>query len=256
MIFLPIIENKISQHIAVIFFLIPLYLSIDSAKELRRFFIEQQNLFDGKEKNNKTDHLATIQSVAFLTFFLWASALSKAYLSFTISIFSTMVLFFTVAAFIFYLSLKISNPKSSDLLFYSILAGFIIAELFWALSFSPLGHFSISAVLLIIFWFWRDILQRHFENKLSRKIILQNIIFGAVGLGLIFLSAKWLPIWFYSPKLSFWIHFRIYRLFKKLLFYRIILKILKQVQDDRLFTAWKLIENWKLKIFLSSSRQN
>lgn len=136
----------------------------------------------------------TKQAVTFITFFLWASGIYGIYLNFNISISSVMILFFIVTVFLFYQTLKISNPKSLCLLFFSLVIGLIMTELIWTFSFWPLDHFSIGAMLLVIFWFWWDILGRFLQKKLNKKIIFEDIIFGILGLGLIFLSTKWLPI--------------------------------------------------------------
>jgi len=188
----PFTNERISQQIWIIFSIVLLYLALSNAKGFI-YFSEQKNLSNAPEKSDEIDCLKINQAISFITFFLWTSGIGKAYLNFNISVSLAMILLFVVIIFLFYQSSKISNPESPHLLFYSLVIGFMMTELAWTLSFWPLEHFSIGATLLVIYWFWWDILGRSLKEKLNKKIIFKDIIFGALGIGLILLSTKWLP---------------------------------------------------------------
>ncbi len=184
--------NERIQQIWIIFSLVLLYLALSSAKGFI-YFSKQKNLSNTSEKSGEIDCLKINQAISFITFFLWTSGISKAYLNFNISVSLAMTLLFVVIVLIFHQSSKISNHEFPHLLFYSLVIGFMMTELAWTLSFWPLEHFSIGATLLVIYWFWWDILGRSFKEKLNKKIIFKDLIFGALGIGLILLSTKWLP---------------------------------------------------------------
>lgn len=186
-------NERIFQQILITFSLILLYLALSNTKGLL-LLSEQKKLSNTLEESDKTDCLKINQAISFITFFLWTSGISKACLNFNISVSLAMVLLFVVIALLFHQSLKISNPESSHPLFYSFVIGFMMTELAWVLSFWPLEHFSIGATLLVVYWFWWDILGRSLKEKLNKKIIFEDLIFGTLGIGLILLSTKWLPI--------------------------------------------------------------
>ena len=75
--------------------------------------------------------------------------------------------------------------------FYSLLFGFLAAEIFWAMSFLPANHLIVGSITLCLCYSFWSILQDRLESKLTRKSVFLKLAFFAVAVIIIFATSKW-----------------------------------------------------------------
>ncbi len=75
--------------------------------------------------------------------------------------------------------------------FYSFLFGFLVAEIFWVVSFLPANHLTVGLIILCLCYSFWSILQDRLESKLTRKSVFFKLAFFAVAVGIIFATSKW-----------------------------------------------------------------
>ncbi len=75
--------------------------------------------------------------------------------------------------------------------FYSFLFGFLVAEIFWAMSFLPANHLTVGSVILCLCYSFWNILQDRLNSKLTKKSVFLNLLFLAVAVIIIFATSKW-----------------------------------------------------------------
>ena len=75
--------------------------------------------------------------------------------------------------------------------FYSFLFGFLVAEIFWAMSFLPANHLTVGSITLCLCYSFWSILQDRLESKLTRKSVFLNLLFFSATIVIIFATSKW-----------------------------------------------------------------
>ncbi|MCK5466003.1 hypothetical protein KAI56_00700 [Candidatus Parcubacteria bacterium] len=143
------------------------------------------------------------QSIVLISIFLLSSGMYGIYLDFDLPVWSIMLAFFTSIFFsTLYLTkinflkskaleLHLDSFKNKTFTFYSFLFGFIALELVWIISFLPVNHLTVGAVILSFYYSFWNILRTYLRNRLSRKIVFSNLVFFTLAIGLIFITSKW-----------------------------------------------------------------
>ncbi len=172
---------------------------------LNRFFMQQENLKQKEKMEVKIldSGFNLNQSIVLISIFLLSSGMYGIYLDFDLPVWSIMLAFFTSIFFsTLYLTkinflkskaleLHLDSFKNKTFTFYSFLFGFIALELVWIISFLPVNHLTVGAVILSFYYSFWNILRTYLRNRLSRKIVFSNLVFFTLAIGLIFITSKW-----------------------------------------------------------------
>ncbi len=140
----------------------------------------------------KAFSIENISSAANLfCFFLIAAIIYglQSFLNFSVALSAVAMLFLVV--FLVYQNIwssKISQPGSLSYIFIICL---IIIELMWLISFLPV-NFNISALTIsIVYYIIIGLTKNYLSDQLDNQTIRSYLIFGFVGLAIIFASSKW-----------------------------------------------------------------
>ena len=128
------------------------------------------------------------------TIFLIYAVTYGIYLNFAISLWflmATILFFTTLISFQYFL---LVGESKLSMLSYALILGFIMAEIFWVLSFWPFGYLTTGVAGLIFYFVFWDIIQCHFSQKLSQKRIVFNLVFLSILVIVVLSSARWLPV--------------------------------------------------------------
>jgi len=88
---------------------------------------------------------------------------------------------------------KVTMPsvtKSQRRLSVGLMA-LVLAELSWAVGLLPIGYLSSAALATLTIFIMLDLILRHFQGILSRRVILTNITIGVLLTALIFITSRW-----------------------------------------------------------------
>ena len=172
---------------------------------LNRFFMQQENLKHKEEMEAKIldSGFNLNQTIVLISIFLLSSGMYGVYLDFDLPVWSIM---FAVSISIFFstlyltrinflkskaLELHLDSFKNKTFTFYSFLFGFIALELIWIISFLPVNHLTVGAMILSFYYSFWNILRCYLRNELSKKTVLLNLIFFISAIGFIFMTSKW-----------------------------------------------------------------
>lgn len=128
------------------------------------------------------------------TIFLFYSTSYGIYLNFNIPLSMFMLSIMAVTSIISYQYFSSIKKENKNVLSYSAVLGFVMAEIVWVLNFWPFGYLTTGAVSLIFYYVFWDLVQGHFLNELSKKKVIVNIVIFGLLIALILASAKWLPV--------------------------------------------------------------
>jgi hypothetical protein len=81
--------------------------------------------------------------------------------------------------------LRTATPRTSLVLSYAAIVGIILGEVTWALNYWVLPGLSGGLSLLLIFYLSVGIAQHGLQNRLTRRVIIEFVVFGALALLLI-----------------------------------------------------------------------
>ncbi len=200
--FLITLGKNSFQHIYLIISSLLFMLSLIG---LNRFFAQQEN-WNSKEKKKlkMLESGFTInQTIALLSIFLLSSGIYGIYIDLDLSTWTVMS---AVFASIFFttiyltrinflkskaLELHLDSSKNRTFAFYSFLVGFLLAEVIWAISFLPANHLTVGIIVLLLYYFFWNILKSYLRNELTKKIITLNLIFLAVAASIVLATTKW-----------------------------------------------------------------
>ncbi|MCK5332676.1 hypothetical protein KAJ41_02320 [Candidatus Parcubacteria bacterium] len=87
--------------------------------------------------------------------------------------------------------IHLDSARNKTFGLYSFLLSFIMVELVWALSFWPANHLIVGAIILSAYYCLWNILKSYLKNEFSRKIVLLNISFFMLFIGIIILIQDW-----------------------------------------------------------------
>ena len=172
---------------------------------LHRFFMQQENLKQQEEMKAKIldSGFNLNQTIVFISIFLLSSGMYGIYLDFDLPVWSIMIaIFISIFFSTLYLTkinflkskalqLHLDSFKNKTFTFYSFLFGFIALELVWIISFLPVNHLTVGAIILSFYYSFWNILRGYLRNELSRKTISSNLIFFILAIGFIFMTSKW-----------------------------------------------------------------
>ena len=82
--------------------------------------------------------------------------------------------------------LRTSTPKTSQVLIYGAVVGLLLGQITWALNYWPLLPGLTGGLLLLLsFYLAVGIAQQSLQERLTRRVLVEFAIFGALALGLI-----------------------------------------------------------------------
>ena len=172
---------------------------------LHRFFMQQENLKQEEELKAKIldSGFNLNQTIVLISIFLLSSGMYGIYLDFDLPVWSIMLaIFISISFSTLYLTkinflkskaleLHLDSFKNKTFSFYSFLFGFIALELVWVISFLPVNHLTVGAVILSFYYSFWNILRNYLRNKLSKKIVFSNLLFFTSAIAFIFMTSKW-----------------------------------------------------------------
>jgi len=172
---------------------------------LNRFFMQQENLKHQEVMEVKIldSGFNLNQTIIFISIFLLSSGMYGIYLDFDFPVWSIMLaIFISIFFSTLYLTeinflkskaleLHLDSFKNKTFIFYSFLFGFIALELVWIISFLPVNHLTVGAVMLSFYYSFWNILRGYLRNELSKKTVFSNLIFFMLAIGFIFMTSKW-----------------------------------------------------------------
>jgi uncharacterized PurR-regulated membrane protein YhhQ (DUF165 family) len=86
------------------------------------------------------------------------------------------------------------NDDKKNVLNFSLVLGFVMAEIVWVLNFWPFGYLTTGVITLIFYYVFWDLVQCHFLNNLSKKRVVANMIIFALMVTMVLSSTRWLPV--------------------------------------------------------------
>lgn len=75
---------------------------------------------------------------------------------------------------------------------YAIVCGIVLGELTWTLTYWPLGSIGTAALLLLAFYIVTNVAQQALAGHISRRVLIEFFIFGALAFILIVRFSPWL----------------------------------------------------------------
>ena len=177
---LYLIDSEMQKQLFIALSTLMYYLSLLGSFRLRRF------------SGDQTARGMIAASLA-ATMFLFYSATYGVYLNFIIQEWVLMILFLGATFMVSYQYFISINENSYEVINYSVLLGFVMAEVAWVINFWPFGYLTTGVILLIFYYILWDLIQSYFLNILSKKRVVANMLFFSSLIGLILFSSKWLP---------------------------------------------------------------
>ncbi|MEA1936509.1 MAG: hypothetical protein U9N04_00115 [Patescibacteria group bacterium] len=172
---------------------------------INNFFSQQEKYNRQEIINKKTLYFGfnLNQTIVLFSIFFLTGGIYGIYIDLSFPIWRALAAVFAgVSILMFYLA-KINflkNKIAKDRMvsftdktfaFYSCLFGFLVVEIFWAMSFSPVNHLTAGSIMLCLCYSFWSILQDRLEGKLTRKSAFLNLLFFAVAVIIILATSKW-----------------------------------------------------------------
>ncbi|EKE19241.1 MAG: hypothetical protein ACD_9C00073G0002 [uncultured bacterium] len=126
--------------------------------------------------------------------FLFYATSYGIYLNFAISLWIPMSIFMLVTVLISLQYFWLINDNKKNVFNYSLVLGFVMAEIVWVLNFWPFGYLTTGVISLIFYYVFWDIVQRHFLDELTKKRIIANMFVFGFLVALVLSSTRWLPV--------------------------------------------------------------
>ncbi len=147
-------------------------------------------------RNCKKDKTARgiIAAASVATIFLFYSVAFGIYLNFSISLWILMLLLMLITVLISFQYFLLINDDKKLVLNYSLVLGFVMAEIVWILNFWPFGYLTTGVITLIFYYVFWDLAASHFLDELSKKRVVGNMLFLGILVGVVLSSARWLPV--------------------------------------------------------------
>lgn len=128
------------------------------------------------------------------TIFLFYATCYGIYLNFAISLWILMMMLMAVTVLVSFQYFWLINDDKKNVLNYSLVLGFIMAEIVWILNFWPFGYLTTGVISLIFYYVFWDLVQRHFLDELSKRRVIANIVIFGLLTALVLSSTRWLPV--------------------------------------------------------------
>ncbi|NTW27737.1 MAG: hypothetical protein HGA36_05405 [Candidatus Moranbacteria bacterium] len=144
------------------------------------------------EKDRTARAIIAAGSVA--TIFLFYATAYGIYLNFNISLWILMAMLMLMTVFVSFQYFWLINDDKKNVLNFSLVLGFVMAEIVWVLNFWPFGYLTTGVISLIFYYVFWDLVQCHFLNTLSKKRVIINMLIFGLLVALVLSSTRWLPI--------------------------------------------------------------
>jgi hypothetical protein len=177
---LYLIDFNIERQIFIAIVLILFYLNLLGNYRLKKY--PQDQTAQGM--------LAASVMVAIFIFY---SAIYGIYLNFSIPLWLLMSIFLFVTFFVSQQYFKSIEKNKKLVINYSIILGMIMAEIAWVINFWPFGYLTTGAISLILYYIFWDLTQSYFQDILSKRRVVTNIVFFTLLMAMILMSSRWLP---------------------------------------------------------------
>ena len=128
------------------------------------------------------------------TIFIFYAASYGVYLNYNIPLWILMAVLMSITTLVSFQYLWLIHENKKNVLNYSLVLGFIMAEIVWVLNFWPFGYLTTGVITLIFYYVFWDLAACHFLDKLSKKRVVTNIVFFGILVALVLSSARWMPI--------------------------------------------------------------
>lgn len=126
--------------------------------------------------------------------FLFFSSTYGVYLNFNLASWFLMTFyFFNIAIISYQYFLLTGEENSKKVLVYSLVLGFCVLEMGWVINFWPFGYLTTGTVLLMFYYIIWDLSKNYFQNILSVRKVVLNLIFFMLMSGMVLYSSIWLP---------------------------------------------------------------
>jgi len=146
----------------------------------------------GYRKDKTSRAIIAAGSVA--TIFLFYATAYGIYLNFAISLWVLMFMFMLITVLVSFQYFWLINDNNKNVLNYSLVLGFSMAEIVWVLNFWPFGYLTTGVISLIFYYVFWDLIQCHFFDVLSKRRVLVNMLFFGALVALVLSSTRWLPL--------------------------------------------------------------
>ena len=145
----------------------------------------------GEDKTARGMNMAATVSTIFFTY----SSAYGLYLNFLVPLYLLMIVYLVVTLLVSYQHLSIvKSDDKKTVWIYSFILALIMSELIWTMNFWPFGYLTTGVIALILYYIIWDVIQCYFQDILSKKRVLSNMILFTFLIGFILLSAKWIPV--------------------------------------------------------------
>lgn len=148
--------------------------------------------FRGCETDKTARGIISAASVS--TIFLFYAMSYGIYLNFAISLWILMAMLMLVTVLVSLQYFGLINDDSKMVLNYSLVLGFVMAEIVWILNFWPFGYLTTGVISLIFYYVFWDLVTRHFLGQLSKRRVVANMIIFGLLVALVLSSTRWLPV--------------------------------------------------------------
>ena len=128
------------------------------------------------------------------TIFLFYATSYGIYLNFAISLWVLMFVLMLVTTLVSFQYFWLINDDKKNVLNFSLVLGFVMAEIVWILNFWPFGYLTTGVITLIFYYVFWDLVQCHFLNNLSKRRVVTNMLIFALLVAMVLSSTRWLPI--------------------------------------------------------------
>jgi hypothetical protein len=146
----------------------------------------------GYQKDKTARGIIAAGSIA--TIFLFYATAYGIYLNFAISLWILMFVLMTVTTLVSLQYFWLINDDKKNVLNFSLVLGFVMAEIVWVLNFWPFGYLTTGVITLIFYYVFWDLVQCHFFNALSKKRVAMNMLIFAMLVAMVLSSTRWLPV--------------------------------------------------------------
>ena len=142
---------------------------------------------------DKTAH-GIIAAGSLATIFLFYATSYGIYLNFAIGLWVLMSALMLVTTLVSFQYFWLISEEKKNVLNYSLVLGFVMAEIVWVLNFWPFGYLTTGVINLIFYYVFWDLVQSHFMSELSKKRVIINMVFFGVLVAVVLSSTRWLPV--------------------------------------------------------------
>jgi hypothetical protein len=148
----------------------------------------------GQYRDDKTAKGMNMAATASTIFFTYASAYGL-YLNFLVPIYILMISYLVVTLLVSYQHFSIGKDNSKRVVWiYSFIVALIMSELIWTMNFWPFGYLTTGVIALILYYVIWDVIQCYFSGNISKKRVVTNLVLITFLIGMILMSAKWIPV--------------------------------------------------------------